>query len=62
MQIPRYVTGAVLFAFIWAAIVYVNGGVKDLRVLAIGVVAFIIFGSILSWILTKIFAWYKTRR
>ncbi len=62
MQIPRYVTGAVLFAFIWAAIVYVNGGIKDLRVLAIGIVAFIIFGSILSWILTKILAWYKTRR
>ena len=54
MQIPRYVTGAVLFAFIWAAIAYVNGGIKDLRVLAIGVVAFIIFGSILSWILHEL--------
>ncbi|MEK9683816.1 MAG: hypothetical protein VW226_04655 [Rhodospirillaceae bacterium] len=62
MQIPRYVTGAILFALIWAAIAYVNGGIRDFRVLAIGVIAFIILGSLLSWALTKLFTWYKKRR
>ncbi|MBB43068.1 MAG: hypothetical protein CMM44_04815 [Rhodospirillaceae bacterium] len=62
MQIPRYVTGAIVFAFVWAIIVYINEGITDLRVLAIGVAAFIFAGSCLSWLLTKIFEWYRKRR
>jgi len=59
MQIPRYVTGAIVFAFVWAVIVYMNGSITDITVLAFGVLAFIIAGSCLSWLLTKILLWYR---
>ncbi|MDA0652902.1 MAG: hypothetical protein O3C49_06465 [Proteobacteria bacterium] len=61
MQIPRYVTGAFLFGFIWAVITYFNGNITDLQRLAVLVILFGVLGSALSWILSKALAWYKNR-
>ncbi len=61
MQIPRYVVGAFLFGLIWAAIVYSNGKVTDITQLAAGVLFVGVVGSILSWGLTKLIHWYKSR-
>lgn len=62
MQIPRYVTGAILFALIWAAIVYVNGTMTHLPTLAVMVLIFIVIGSVLSWLLTLLVNWLRNRR
>jgi len=61
MRIPRYVTGALLFALIWAAIAYTQHG-WELKRLVGGVLAFLIVGSALSWLLTVILRWLKNRR
>jgi len=61
MQIPRYVVGAFLFGLIWASIVYTNGKVTDLGALAMGVMIIGVFGSALSWGLSKLIAWYRNR-
>ncbi len=62
MQIPRYVTGAFLFALIWAAIVYVNGSMTNIVQLIVMVIMFTVLGSALSWALSKLLLWYKGRR
>ena len=62
MQMPRYVTGAILFALIWASIVYVNGTMTHLPTLAVMVLIFVVVGSVLSWVLTLIVNWLRNRR
>ena len=62
MRIPRYVTGAFLFALIWAAIVYVNGKMTDPLQLLVMVVMFTVIGSALSWFLSVLLNWYKNRK
>ena len=61
MQIPRYVVGAFLFGLLWASIVYTRGKVTDFGDLAIGILFFVVFGSLLSWGLARLLRWYKDK-
>ena len=62
MQIPRYVVGAFLFSLIWASIAYTQGHITDFRILLIGIVFFVIVGSLISWGLACLLRWYKDRQ
>ena len=62
MDIPRYVIGAVLFGLIYVSIQWSEGHITDWKVLSVHFLLFIILGSGLSWMLSKVLEWYKNRQ
>ncbi|MBT5048385.1 MAG: hypothetical protein HOM58_07770 [Rhodospirillaceae bacterium] len=62
MRIPRYVIGALLFGLIYASIQWSEGRITDLRILSVHLLLFVVLGSALSWMLSKVLEWYKSRQ
>lgn len=64
-MIPRFARNlfiAFLFGLIWASIQYTQGRITDLRVLAINIVVFMIFGGLLILGVQTLVDWYRRRQ
>ena len=53
---------ACCFALIWASIQYTQGRITDLRVLAVDMAIFVVFGAALCWGVQYVVNWFKQRQ
>ena len=61
-EIPRYVTGAILFGLIWVVIQYTQAHITDPRVLGAHFIVFVLLGSLVGWTVRTVIMWVRGKK